>query len=381
MGALERIGVFVYDDDKKLTYPEGHPFRPERAGMLRDYLTREGFFGDPRVTKLVPEMAAVEELARFHGAEYLAGLERAGRGDFDLDLLELGLGTEDCPAFNGLFELARLAAGATLEGARAIGRRDFDLVFNPVGGFHHAHASLAEGFCYVNDVVLAASELAALGRKVAVVDLDVHHGNGTEAAFIAEPRVLTVSVHESGETLYPWGGFERRIGDGPGRGYNINVPLPVGTDDVAYRRAFDGIALPIVRAFAPDAIILEIGMDVLAGDPLAHLRLTNNGVADAVMPLADLGAPILCLGGGGYNPESTARGWAVALLALTGTDNASDFAAAVGGVFLGDTGRPGGLRDMRAYAGGELCERLEAEIDKVIAFHRRTTFPIHGISV
>jgi acetoin utilization protein AcuC len=329
----------------------------------------------------VARPASREELRRFHRADYLDHIERGGQGEISPEALALGIGTVECPIFPGMYELCRLGTGASLAGLRALVAGEAQVAFNPLGGFHHAGPETAEGFCYVNDVVLACQELAEQGLKVACLDLDVHHGNGTEAAFLSDPRVLTISLHESGETLYPWAGFAQVIGEGPGRGYNINVPLPQGTDDDTYTRAFGAIVVPLLRAFEPDYLVLEIGMDILSGDPLAHFKMTNNGIADCLAMIREPRRPVLALGGGGYNPRSTARGWAVALLALCDAEPEDDYAGSVAGVFLGTTDRSGGMRDMRIYASGDERDRLAAAVDEVIAFHRATTFPLWGIQV
>ncbi|MDD5308950.1 MAG: hypothetical protein PHU25_16675 [Deltaproteobacteria bacterium] len=380
MAARPRAAIVTYEERRDLTYPEGHPFRPERAFMLMDILAREGVLGESWLREVLAIPASYDELARFHTPGYLSLLEEASRGRMSLEMLEVGLGSADCPVFSGLHELAALAAGGTLLGARMLDKAEADVVFNPIGGFHHAGKAFAEGFCYVNDVVLACLYLADQGRKVACVDLDVHHGNGTEDALIDDARVLKTSMHESGRTLYPGGGFETRIGAGAARGLNINVPLPAGSDDDAFLRAFRGVIMPVLGAYGPDVVVLEIGMDVLAGDPLGHLRLTNNATAEAATLVRGLGKPVLVLGGGGYHPHNTARGWAVAFMSMCGVDTEDAYAGLVGGVFLGDCGRRGGLRDMRVYASGEERAAIDAEVERVIAFHQATTFPIHGIS-
>jgi acetoin utilization protein AcuC len=362
-----------------LTYPPGHPFRPERAAMLYDILAQHQVLGAPWLTLAPPSCASREELERFHDPAYLDALERAGQGQMDERIFYHGIGTPDCPSFSGVDELAAIAAGSTLAAARALLDGHAHFAMNPMGGFHHAGPDHAEGFCYINDVVLACLELAESGKRVACVDLDGHHGNGTQEALYQRADILKVSLHESGKTLYPWGGFETEQGEGPGKGFNVNIPLPSGTDDAAYLRAVREVVLPVVRAFAPDVIVAEIGMDILAGDPLVHLRLTNNAPAEAVERLAQLAVPILLLGGGGYQPLHTARGWALAFMAMTGTAPDDSYLAALGGVFLGSHEHRGGLRDMQQFASGADRERIDAEVDRIIAFHRKQTFPHFGL--
>lgn len=370
--------LYVFNGYEHLSYPAHHPFRPERANLLRDLLEREGLLEKPFLSVRNAHPASREEMEAFHTRDYLDALERGGRGEFFEELVHFGMGGDDCPAFSGMYELAALAAGASLEGARLIASHKTQLVFNPLGGFHHAGAAHAEGFCYVNDVVLACSALAAKGYRVACVDLDVHHGNGTEDAFLDKADILTISVHESGRTLYPWRGEESVVGVGAGRGFNVNVPLPAGCDDGMFLEALRKIVMPALAAFRPDVVVLEIGMDVLQGDPLAHLKLTNNSVAEACDDIRELGVPILALGGGGYAPRDVARGWALSLLSLTNCHPEDVFAGIVGGVFLGNNEHTGMLRDMQVFTSGPERAVLKKEVARLISFHEENTLPLIG---
>jgi acetoin utilization protein AcuC len=376
--AASRYGIVTFELDEQLTYPPGHPFRPERAAQLIDVLAGEGLIDESWCDLLPAEPASREELERFHLPEYLDLIERAGRGEISAEMLSHGLGGEDCPAFRGVYELARLAAGASLQGARLLLGGVYHAVLSPLGGFHHAGPSNAEGFCYVNDVVLSCMELAERGAKVACVDLDVHHGNGTETAFIDDPRVLVVSTHQSGKTLYPWSGSEKVLGEGAARGTNVNLPLLPGADDDAFLSVIDAVVIPVLRAHRPDVLVLEIGMDVLSGDPLASLRLTNNGMADAAERIRGLDVPMLVLGGGGYDPSRTARGWALTWSVLCDAEVEDDYIGSVGGVLLGSRERDGGgaLREMREYSRGRERELIAADVERLIEFHRRELFPL-----
>jgi len=373
--------IFIYEGYEHLTYPEAHPFRPERAAIMMDILQREGVLEEPWIELVQAVPASREDMERFHDAAYLDAIERIGKGRFiqTIEMIQWGIGGDDCPAFKGVFDLARLSAGSSIAGAKMLAEGKSDVAFNPIGGFHHAGAANAEGFCYINDVVLACMELAGRGLKVANVDLDAHHGNGTESAFLRNDRVLTISTHESGKHLYPFTGFEKNMGEGPGYGYNVNIPLPPGTDDVAFERAFDSIVMPILQKYDPDIIVLEIGMDILAGDPLTHLRMTNNAIADVAEKIRNLGKPVLLLGSGGYKPQDAARGWALVLLVLCDAEPEDTFTGLVGGVLLGDENRSGGLRDMRVLTTGTERKSIAADIERIIEFHRKYTFPIHGI--
>jgi acetoin utilization protein AcuC len=359
-------------------YPPDCPFLPQRAGMLADLLRRQGLLEGAGVGLAAVVPAPVCDLLTFHRLDYVEALRRVSGGDFCPGDLAYGLGMPETPVFPDLYGYALMACGASLGGADLLRDGGARRVFNPTGGFHHARAAEAEGFCYLNDMVLAAERLAREGGRVFCLDLDAHHGNGTQEAFWRRRDVLTVSFHESGHTLFPWGGFEDEIGEGDGLGFNVNVPLPAGCDDRAFTLAFQSPVPPLLDAFRPDAILLEVGMDVLAVDPLAHLSLTNNATADAVGLLASHGAPILATGGGGYHAEATVRGWALVFSLLSGGEE-TDLTAGLGGVFLGTGDWGPGLRDPGFQRGGEEEERVLGEVRRVIDRIGRDVFPLHGI--
>jgi acetoin utilization protein AcuC len=273
-----------------------------------------------------------------------------------------------------------LAAGATVTGARLILEGKADIVFNPSGGFHHAQPDHAAGFCFVNDIVLAALEFVNAGKRVLFLDIDVHHCDGVQDAFYDRRDVMTLSLHENGKTLFPGTGFEDEIGEGLGKGYSVNVPLPVGTYDQAYERVFKDTILPLISKFAPDVIILELGMDALAGDPLAHLHLTNNVHADVTEALVEMNIPVLATGGGGYHVENTVRGWALCWSVLCGEhQDAFDMMLGMGGVMLGNTDWVGGLRDHSMLAHGGVRETIDTEIARITDALKTSLFPLHGL--
>jgi acetoin utilization protein AcuC len=362
-------------------YPEACPFNTTRAGrMLETIESMSLMSGDDR-SIVAPVALTEDELAQFHSREYLTALRLAGAGDLSpIKALEAGLGTPDCPIFKDMYDYVALAAGATVTGARLILGGEANIVFNPSGGFHHAQPSTAAGFCFVNDIALAALEFANAGKRVCFLDIDVHHCDGVQDAFFDRRDILTVSLHESGKTLFPGTGFETEIGSGLGEGYCVNVPLPVGTYDAAYEGIFKAAVLPLIEKFAPDVLILELGMDALAGDPLAHLHLTNNVHADITEALVELNVPILATGGGGYHVENTVRGWALCWSVLCGDHkDYQDLMLGMGGVMLENTDWLGGLRDHSMLAHGGVRETIDAEIERVTNAIQQTVFPLHGL--
>jgi acetoin utilization protein AcuC len=235
-----------------------------------------------------------------------------------------------------------------------------DVAFNPSGGFHHAGPQRASGFCYINDVVLACMILAEEGKRVLYLDVDVHHGDGVAYAFYERRDVMTISLHQNPRTLFPGTGFENEIGSGEGEGYCVNIPLPIGTFDEAYMKAFGELALPLIGAFKPDVFVFELGADALADDPLANLSLTNNVYAEVIGHLLSFGKPILAAGGGGYNVDNTVRAWALAWSIFAGEEKKS-------------------LRDKAAAVSEPQHEAVMPAIENTIEIIKATVFPIHGL--
>lgn len=368
---------FVHSDTiEQHHYPPDCPFKTERAGQTLRILRSMGYHTGELAA---PRAADDEELTAFHTQHYIEILARAVAGDLDAEGLFMGLGTPETPVFKDLVSYSRLAVGGSLVAADLILSGAATVVFNPSGGFHHALPEMAGGFCYLNDVVLALKRLSNAGRRVLCLDIDAHHGNGQQFAFYDSPAVFTISTHESGKTLYPWGGWVDEIGDGDGRGYNVNVPLPAGTDDEIYGLVFKEIVPPLIKAYAPDVIMLEIGMDILATDPLTHLGMTNNAVADAIPLLTQFQVPLLVTGGGGYQPDDTARGWALAWTALCGIDIETDLYIGLGGTFLGSTEWKAGLRDKQSFRRGDEKRAIVDELEQTVTSIKRNVFPIHGI--
>jgi acetoin utilization protein AcuC len=334
--------------------------------------------GDGR-SEVPPKPAERIILKKFHSARYLHALQNASKGKWDSSAFDMGLGTADCPVFNGLYQYAVLASGATITGAELILAGSADVAFNPSGGFHHAHPQRASGFCYINDVALACIILAEQRKKVLYLDVDVHHGDGVAYAFYERSDVMTISFHQNPRTLFPGTGFVDEIGKGQGKGYCVNVPLPVGTFDEAYMKVFQAIALPLIGAYKPEVIVLQLGADALAGDPLANLYLTNNVYAEVINSLLSFNKSILATGGGGYNIDNTVRAWALAWTVLCGADAEHDKNPAVGGVMLGSTEWQGGLRDRKLAVSQTQRDTIIPVVERTIEKIKSMVFPIHGL--
>jgi len=318
-------------------------------------------------------------LKKFHSARYLHALKNASEGHWDNEAFYMGIGTSDCPVFEGLYEYAVLACGATLAAAKLILAGEADTAFNPSGGYHHAGPEKASGFCYINDVALTCMVLAEAGKKVLYLDVDVHHGDGVAYAFYDRCDVMTISFHQDPRTLFPGTGFADEIGTGAGKGYCVNVPLPIGTYDRAYMEAFEAIAPPLISAYKPDVIVFELGADALAEDPLANLCVTNNIYADIIEHLLSLDKPILMTGGGGYNVENTVRTWALAWSILCGADSNASKNHGLGGVMLESTDWQGGLRDSALVVSNHQRDTVMPTVEATIEAVKAKVFAIHGL--
>jgi acetoin utilization protein AcuC len=375
-----RKAVFIYSAEfERYRYPSEHPFNTIRARKTREIVNSMGLLSGPGRGEVAPKPAERVVLKKFHSARYLHALKTAAEGKWDSNALNMGIGTSDCPVFEGLYDYAALVAGGTITAAKLILSGDADTAFNPSGGFHHAGPERASGFCYINDVALACIVLAEAGKKVLYLDVDVHHGDGVAYAFYERSDVMTISFHQNPRTLFPGTGFEDEIGTGKGKGYCVNVPLPIGTYDQVYMKAFEALAPPLIEAFNPDVIVFELGADALAGDPLAHLYLTNNVYADIIDSLLGFNKPILATGGGGYNVENTARAWALAWSILAGADSSQDMNLGVGGVMLGGTDWQGGLRDRTLAVSSQQQNAVIPAIEATIKAVKANIFPIHRL--
>ena len=341
------VTAFIHSPQlEAYSYPPDCPFNISRAAKLKKILDSMGLLSKSNTIEIPPGLVDKKILKKFHTARYLDVLKAAARGDIDVEALHMGLGTGDCPIFRDMYDCSAAACAASLTGVELILSGKAQAAFNPSGGLHHAGPERSAGFCYLNDVALACIRLTEAGKKVLYLDIDVHHGDGVADFFYERNDVMTISLHQNGRTLFPGTGFEDEIGTGPGRGYCINVPLPIGTYDAAYMLVFESIVLPLIKSYEPDVFVFELGADTLASDPLAQLQLTNNTYVDIIEHLLNFKKPILMTGGGGYNIENTVRAWALAFSVLCGADGQSNDAhLGLGGVMLESTDWLGGLRD------------------------------------
>ncbi|MET4002219.1 acetoin utilization protein AcuC [Arthrobacter sp. UYCu511] len=279
---------------------------PKRLDLTATLARELGIFDLPQVDVVEAYVASDDELAAVHTRDYIDAVHRVGQ-DPTLSDPERGLGTEDDPVFAGIHEASARLAGGSLVAANAIISGAVPRAVNFGGGMHHAFADKGAGFCIYNDTALCIQKLLDSGvSKIVYIDIDAHHGDGTEKIFWDEPRVLTISLHESGVSLFPGTGFANDLG-GPGAiGSAVNVALPAGTSDAGWLRAFHAVVPQLVEAFAPQVIVSQHGCDSHRDDELTHLNTSVDGQREAALSIAALadkvcGGRWIAMGGGGYN--------------------------------------------------------------------------------
>jgi acetoin utilization protein AcuC len=301
-----RAGLVVAPDARIYDHGPQHPLRPDRVLLTWDLIAATGLDARPNVEILDAAPATREDLKRVHTAAFIDATERAGHGE-DGDWSSFGYGPGDNPIFADMHEAGAIVAGASISAAKAVWHSHVAHAFNAAGGLHHAMPARTSGFCVYDDPAVAIAWLLDHGaQRVAYVDLDVHHGDGVQAIFWNEPRVLTISMHEYEPYLFfpGTGGLDERGGpDAPGSA--INVPLPANTGDEAWLEALHTIVPRAVGDFAPDVLLTQLGCDTHATDPLAQLRLTTRSYREAAAVLHTLAHDAaygrwVATGGGGY---------------------------------------------------------------------------------
>jgi len=305
----------LYFSDVLLAYDfgPGHPMAPHRVRLTLDLATELGVLDELDVVE--PSTPSANLLLGVHTPPYIAAVRAAGADPSVADE-RFGLGPPDNPAFLGMHEASLAIAGASVDAALAIQRGETRHALNLMGGLHHAMPSHASGFCIYNDAALAIRALLDAGaERVVYVDTDAHHGDGVEAVFADDARVLTISLHESPASLFPGTGRITDIGGPAALGSAVNVPLPAGTSDAAWWRAFRAVVPPLVRAFAPTMLVTQHGADGHSLDPLTNLELSVDVQRAAAAALHDLAHEVtdgrwLVLGGGGYaTVDVVPRAW------------------------------------------------------------------------
>ena len=310
---MTRKAAFVYEDAmSRHTLSETHPMRPVRLRYTYELADAFGLFDSEHSMLTLPRPATVDEVATFHTPEYMSAVKRVGQGDFSINPIPFNIGPGDNPGFEGMYDAALLSTGGSMRCVELLLDEGYDAAFNTSGGLHHAMPGYAYGFCVFNDPVVAINEMLRRGLRVAYVDIDCHHGDGVQYAFYDTDRVLTISLHETGQFLFPGTGYAQETGTGRGRGYSVNVPLYPYTGDETYHWVFKQVVLPLLDAFRPDVLVSQLGIDSHYLDPITHLALTTQGFGKVVAEFSGKATKWLALGGGGYDLQAVARSWTLA---------------------------------------------------------------------
>jgi acetoin utilization protein AcuC len=382
--------VTVVWDDALLGYTLGgdHPLHPVRLDLTMRLAEGLGVLASDRVQVLAPTPAGEDQLTLVHDPAYLEAVRRAPQDP----RVGHGLGTPDNPIFDRMYEASALVVGGSLLAARQVHEGTAQHAANISGGLHHAMRASASGFCIFNDAAIAIAWLLEQGyERIGYVDLDVHHGDGVQAAFYDDPRVLTVSVHQTPLTLFPGTGFPEETGD-PAKalGSAVNLALPNGTDDSGWLRAFTAVVPSVLRAFRPQILVTQCGCDAHHEDPLADLALTVDGQRTSYRAMHDLAHELcdgkwLVLGGGGYGlVRCVPRAWTHLLAEVAGQrlDPATEIPQSWRDdvVRRGLRARPPTHMTEGGYTGFAAWDPLsESRVDRAILRTRRACFPYFGL--
>ena len=319
--------VYVDELSQYQLSPE-HPLRPIRLQHMHELMRASGLLDLENIASPAPRIATKQEIETSHDPDYVSIVEAISNGAIAPGMGEFGLGTPDNPVRSGIYETTALCVGSTLTASELVTSGKTDIAFAPAGGVHHhAMPRSAAGFGIFNDAVIAMKAMVEEGLRVAYIDIDCHHGDGVQMGHYDSDQVLTISIHESGQWLFPGTGYVQEIGVGDGTGYSVNIPLSPYTQDNEWHAAFDVVIPPLVRAFNPDVLFTQLGIDTHFQDPLTHLSLTTQGFDLAVKKLGVLAAEIgkwVAVGGGGYDLSAVSRSWTMALASMANFDLPND---------------------------------------------------------
>ncbi|MEE8046837.1 MAG: acetoin utilization protein AcuC [Dehalococcoidia bacterium] len=325
---LPKTALVYADELSQYLLSAEHPLRPIRLHHMNVLMKATGLLDLDNLATPEPRIASRSEIETGHDPEYVSIVEAISNGAIAPIMGEFGLGTPDNPVRPGIYDQTALCVGATLTASEMVMSGSADVAFAPTGGVHHhAMPSHASGFGVFNDAVIAMKAMVEAGLRVAYIDIDCHHGDGVQMGHYESDQVLTISIHESGQWLFPGTGYVQEIGTGDGTGYSVNIPLAPYTQDDDWHTVFDEVIPPLVRAFKPDVLFTQLGIDTHFQDPLTHLSLTTQGFNLAVQKLGVLGSEIgkwVAVGGGGYDMSAVARSWTMALATMANFELGED---------------------------------------------------------
>ena len=356
-----------------------HPLKPVRYAHTVELMRASGLFDAPGVQTVPPRPASQQEIERFHDHDYVDVVRAIGAGMIVPGMGEFGFGMGDNPPARGLYDAAALSSGSSIVATELVMSDATPVAFAIAGGVHHhAMPARASGFGVFNDAVIAIQGLVDDGLRVAYVDIDCHHGDGVQLGFYETDRVLTISIHESGQFLFPGTGYTDETGRGDGAGYSVNVPLAPYTGDDVWLEAFDAIVPPLLKSFEPDLVFTQLGIDTHFRDPITHLRLTTQGHNEAVRRLGALAASSgrwVAVGGGGYDPGAVARAWTMDFAAMAGFELPERIPES----FKSIPAPPTFADDSPPDLGPAVFDQTRAFAAESIRQIRENVFPAHGL--
>ena len=367
----------------KYEFKDDHPLKPDRLSLTYE-LSKE--LGLLKYVKLIePTMPTREDLESFHSPAFIDAVIESG--ETLTSKPQFGLGTMDNPVFPNLYDAAARYVGATLDAMKAM-INGSSKAFVISGGLHHSHQSMASGFCIFNDVVVAIKHLEKQrAAKVLYLDIDAHHGDGVQNAFFGSKNVLTISIHQHGQTLFPGTGFTHENGSGEGMGYSVNIPVLPGAGSEELIETYEEIVIPLFEAFQPNLLVTQLGVDAHFLDPLAQLSYSTKGyeyVLRNLKKLSEKSCDIgwLAVGGGGYHPVNVARLWTLFLSFMLDKKVPSHMPDSFVKLCRerGYTNFPVSMRDEEEVVQIYIpIERVRLDLDRVLRQVREKVFPWHGL--
>jgi acetoin utilization protein AcuC len=369
--------IYLYYTDKFQGYNFGpeHPLNPIRLALAYKLIEESGML-DSQTELIRPIPASEEDLRMVHTPEYIESVR------LESPDLAFGLGSSDTPVFPGIFEASRIIAGGSIDAARSMLREDCS-AFNLGGGLHHAFPTQAAGFCVFNDVALGICILKRRFCRILYLDIDGHHGDGVQQIFYEDSGVLTISLHESGQYLFPGTGFVDEVGAGQGLGFSVNIPMPMYAGDQDYLLVFEEVVPKFFEWFRPEVVVAQLGVDSHYSDPLTSLNVTLNGYTQMVRRIIELTNKYACgrllaLGGGGYNLEVVPVAWASVLHLMRHEPLPEYLPPYWVELFSNVVGRePLTLPDIEMKPGKETQKRITSELSQTLQNLKRIHSAIH----
>ena len=390
----DSVGVVWDEVLAAYDFGPGHPLAPVRVQLAMRLARDFGLLDAPRVQMLGPvEPVADADILRVHEAGFVDAVKRASVDPHAIDLGR-GLGTSDVPVFPDMHTAAARVVGASMLATSAVHRGDVQHAVNLAGGLHHAMPGAASGFCVYNDITASIAWLLDQGvERVAYVDIDVHHGDGVQAMFWDDPRVLTVSIHESPRTLFPGTGWPTETGGPNAPGTAVNIAVPAGTGDQGWLRALYAVVPSVLEQFAPQVLISQHGVDTHFEDPLANLLVSLDGQRMAFAAVHRwahryAGGRWIALGGGGYEwIDVVPRAWAHLIAEAAGSPlpPTESMPLAYSEFVMESLGRavPGRMTDGRDPWPKAFDDGYDPDdpVDMAVLATRQAVFPLLGLPI